>query len=54
MSAVMLGQMASGLAIDTAGLLQTQRIPLDRLRVVGIALVALGVAVVCASKLAVT
>ena len=52
MSAVMLGQMTSGLVIDTAGLLQTQRIPLDRLRVVGIVLVAIGVVVVCVSKLA--
>ena len=50
MAASMLGQMSSGVIIDAAGLLQAKRIPLERLRIAGIALIALGIIVVCIGR----
>ena len=50
MAATMLGQMTSGVIIDAAGLLQAKRIPLEKLRIAGIALIALGIIVVCIGK----
>lgn len=50
MAASMLGQMTSGVLIDARGLLQAKRIPLEKLRIAGIALIALGVIVVCIGR----
>lgn len=50
MATTMLGQMTSGVIVDAAGLLQAKRIPLEKLRIAGIALTALGVIVVCIGK----
>jgi len=50
MATIMLGQMTSGVIIDTLGLLQSKRMPLEKLRVAGIALIALGIIVVCIGR----
>lgn len=51
MACMMLGQLAGGMVVDTYGLMEAQKVKVDRWRIIGVVTIAVGIVLIAAAKM---